>query len=386
MKKKPTPKAKSKIWLKILKTIALSLTILTLAYYVLLLVVPYVHPSHIRIIAWIGLTMPFAVLAVFVWLIIWIIARQRETWITIVVILLATFPIWRRTIVVNIGGDYPSKEEIAEGHQLKILTYNVEMFQQYEQVEPIADLIEQGGYDIVCMQEYGHYSTSNDKWGKINARFNAIFPFRHVWYKNQSRGNENGLVLYSRYPIVNKVKVRYDSKYNISVYSDIVVGDDTIRIFNNHLESNKLTRYDRTVAEKIAKDSVDNDSLYYSFRTVLRKIADASIIRASQADSIAALISQTPYPVIVLGDFNDVPQSYAYNRLIRTEHLGASSSQSDAYAIAGDWFYYYTYNQNHLNVPIDHILVSPEFSVQECTILPIEYSDHYPLSTTILLR
>ena len=129
MKKKPTSKAKSKIWLKILKTIALSITILTLAYYVLLLVVPYVHPSHIRIIAWIGLTMPFAVLAVFVWLIIWIIARQRETWITIAVILLVTFPIWRRTIVVNIGGDYPSKEEIAEGHQLKILTYNVEMYQ-----------------------------------------------------------------------------------------------------------------------------------------------------------------------------------------------------------------------------------------------------------------
>ena len=31
-----------------------------------------------------------------------------------------------------------------------------------------------------------------------------------------------------------------------------------------------------------------------------------------QADTIAKYIQQSPYPVIVCGDFNDVPGSYAY--------------------------------------------------------------------------
>ncbi|MCQ2344406.1 MAG: endonuclease/exonuclease/phosphatase family protein [Paludibacteraceae bacterium] len=386
MKKKATKKPTPKLWLKILKAIALSLTILTLLYYVLLLAVPYIHPSRIHIISWIGLTMPFAILAVFIWLIIWIIARQRGIWITLAVILLATFPIWRRTIVMNIGGDYPSTEEIATGHQLKILTYNVEFFHYFTQIDQIIDLVRQGGYDIVCMQEYGHKSTYPDQWFKLNQCFDSLFKYRHVWYKSQSRNAECGVVLYSRYPIVKKVKVQYDSRYNVSIYSDIAVGDDTIRVFNNHLESNKLNTYDRMVAGKITDENVDNESLYRSFRTVLRKIADASIIRATQVDSITAIIQQTPYPVIILGDFNDVPQSYAYNKLIRSKHLGATSSMSDAYAMAGDWLYYYTFNQDHLNVPIDHILVSPEFSVQESSILPLTYSDHYPVSATLLLR
>lgn len=387
MKKKPTSKANSKnIFLKILNILAFVLTALTLLYYVLLVVVPYIHPSCVRIISWIGLTMPFVVPLLFVWLFVWLIARKRILWITMALIILLSFPIWRRTIVVNLGGEVPSSEELAKGHQLKILTYNVEMFQHYEQTDQIINLIEEGDYDIVCMQEYGHYSQKKAQWDNMNQRLDSIFPYRHIWFKNQSRYGENGLVLYSHFPIINKVKVKYDSKYNVSVYSDILVGEDTIRLFNNHLESNKLTQYDRGVAEKIRDEKVYNESLYFSFRTVLRKIADASIIRAMQVDSIANIISKTSYPVIILGDFNDVPQSYSYNRLIGSKHLGASSSMADAYAEAGDWLYYYTFNQDHLNVPIDHILYSPEFSVEECSILPLEYSDHYPVSATLFLK
>lgn len=379
-------KRSGSIWISILKWIGFLLTAATLLYYVLILAVPYIHPSKIRLISWVGLTMPFAVLAMFGWLVLWILTRQRTAWILLAIVMLFSFPIWRRTIVVNMGGDYPSKEEIASGHQLRIMTYNIEMFRHYEQDDSIVNLIEEGNYDIVCMQEYGHLKAKSQQWNKISARLNSIFPYRHIWFKNQTSRNENGLVLYSRYPIVKKVKINYDSKYNISVYSDIVVGEDTIRVFNNHLESNRLTKNDRGVAGKITDEYVDNESLYRSFREVLRKVADASILRASQADSVAAIIEQTPYPVIVLGDFNDVPQAYVYNRLIRSKHLNSSSSLTDAYASAGDWFYYYTFNQDHLNVPIDHILISSEFAVQDCIILPLSYSDHYPISTTLLLK
>ena len=385
-KKRSSSKNSTSPWLGILRVLGLALTVVTIMGFVLLLAVPYIHPEHVRRLAWIGLGMPFVVYAMWVWLVVWMVARERSAWVILAVALLVTFPIWRRTVVMNFGGNYPSKEAIAKGHELKILTYNIEMFSEYNNADSILDIIEEGNYDIVCLQEFGHYSNTDSKWKNVKQRLDEMYEHRHIWYKNQSSHSENGLVLFSHHPIVNKVKVKYNSLYNITVYSDVKVGDDTIRIFNNHLESNKLTRRDRTVAEEMQDENVDYKTNYRSLRRVLAKIADASIIRASQADSISAIIAETPYPVIVLGDFNDVPQSYAYTKLIGSKHLNSDASFTDAYAAAGAWLYYRTYNQNHLDVPIDHILVSDEFDVMSCEILPQEFSDHYPVTATLLLK
>ena len=50
-------------------------------------------------------------------------------------------------------------------------------------------------------------------------------------------------------------------------------------------------------------------------RKIIGKFKRGFLKRQEQADRIRAEIKKSPYPVIVTGDFNDVPNSYAYHTI-----------------------------------------------------------------------
>lgn len=337
---------------------------------IILLIVPLGHPN---ILAPLTLAFPFVVIANAIMLILLLLFRCFKSSILMAVLLAVSFPAARRSIVMH-----PSVNGPSDGaKELTILTYNIEIFKSYKNVEPILALIRQETPDIICMQEFGHYYNNRPIVNNILASLDSIYPYRHLWYKNQTAGNESGLVLFSKYPIVNKQKLEYESKNNISVFSDIVIGDDTIRIINNHLESNRLTLTEREIT--------DNPTDTSRMKSIYHKMVVSAHIRADQADSIAALIENTRYPVLVVGDFNDIPQSYTYRRILYSENkLG--ESLHDAYADAGELGMYHTYNQNHLNVAIDHILYTKPIRAIKTTILKVDYSDHYPLLSRLVIE
>lgn len=105
---------------------------------------------------------------------------------------------------------------------------------------------------------------------------------------------------------------------------------------------------------------------------LLRKLAEAVAIRAPQADSVAQAIRRNSSRyVLVCGDFNDSPVSYAHRV------IGEGLNDAFVEAGAGPGF---TYNQNHLYFRIDHIFASPAFRVLECKVdRSIRASDHYPV-------
>ena len=101
------------------------------------------------------------------------------------------------------------------------------------------------------------------------------------------------------------------------------------------------------------------------------KITNASRIRAVQARTIAKAIEQSPYPVIVCGDFNDVPQSYTYHQI--------KGKLRDALFDAGSWGYTYTFHSHGMLVRIDHVLIDPSFTPINSFVDKVNYSDHYPI-------
>lgn len=344
---------------------------IALACYALASVAPYVSPEKIELPAYFGLAYPAIWLAVVCLTIIGIVTRHWKLTAVLATAVVVSFGEWRKTVVVHSAAEKPTA-----GKELRILTYNVGIFNANRDLDRFVAFVEECDADVVCLQEFGFYRKTTDQ-STILDRFDEIYPYRHLWYKNQSRRIYSGLATFSRHPIVKKEKIQYKSDHNVSIFSDIVVGTDTIRVINNHLESNRLSRSDRNLTALI-DDGTTRDEIVDHSRRLTAKLGSAMKIRAAQAEAIRYTTSRSPHKVIVTGDFNDVPQSYTY-RIV-------SSGLTDAYATAGRWGYYWTFNDLPMLFPIDHILTSPSITASDAKIHHIRLSDHYPMTATLHLK
>ena len=198
------------------------------------------------------------------------------------------------------------------------------------------------------------------------------YALRDYPYKNYHKiSGANGLGCYSRFPILSAHPVKYASLNNGSIAYKIKVNGDTLLVVNNHLESNKLTEKDKEVYREMMKDP-DKQKVSQGSRLLIGKLAEASAIRAVQADSIARLVaSYKGGGIIVCGDFNDSPISYT--------HRVVGEGLNDAFVESGNGFGI-SYNQNHFYFRIDNILLSKNLKSYRCTVdNTIKSSDHYPI-------
>ena len=103
--------------------------------------------------------------------------------------------------------------------------------------------------DIVCFQEFR-------KEGKEGFTFHKILkilkPSRYFYsYYNYSNESGSGIAIFSKYPIIAKGKMSFNNTCNITMYSDIVVKKDTIRLFNCHLQSIRFLKGDYDFIDSI---------------------------------------------------------------------------------------------------------------------------------------
>jgi endonuclease/exonuclease/phosphatase family metal-dependent hydrolase len=179
-----------------------------------------------------------------------------------------------------------------------------------------------------------------------------------------------GLAIFSKYPILNSRKILYDSTFNGSSIHEIDVKGEKLTVVNNHLESFKLTMEDRSkYVDFIQNINAETfDDLKETFQL---KLGEAFLIRAEQAEIVTEEIENaTGDYVIVCGDFNDTPISYA-RRIIQ-------GTMRDAFAESGNGVGI-TCNQRFFWFRIDHILHSPNMKAYNATVDKISMSDHYPL-------
>ena len=306
--------------------------------------------------------------------IFWLCFKKWVYSLILIAIIACTFEQWRNVIVINKPTKYDNKT-------ITILTFNTHIFNNHQDkdFDKIAQFIKATDADIVCLQEFGYFHRYGTSKQDILKFFDSIYPHRHIWFKNQNKWGENGLATFSRFPIIKKKKIEYPSADNISIFSDIIIDNDTIRVINNHLESNKFNKEDRLFAEKLIDDSNNKRDLLDAGRKIGSRLITGAINRSQQAEAVRYCIDETNYPTIALGDFNDVPLSYTYHKI--------GENLQNALSKAGPWGYNWTYNQNIMLVPIDHILVDKKFNISKCTIhKEMKISDHYPISCKLQIR
>ncbi|MBN7812869.1 endonuclease/exonuclease/phosphatase family protein [Algoriphagus sp. H41] len=259
------------------------------------------------------------------------------------------------------------RNEDAEG--LKVLTYNTHSF-YYRQhktdgQEPnVFTWLAEHPADVKAFQEFHQdYTSSTRNAIKLlgnNGEYEHVY---HVVDGNPQKRSQ-GMAIFSRYPIVNDGVVFDNQVTNGAIFADIQVGNDTLRIYNTHLESmaietGSLNDYDR--AKQV-------------YRQTLGKLHRGSLARAQQLSILYEHIGNSPHPVILMGDLNEVPYSFVYFKL--------SEKLDNAFEKAGRGFEF-TYNRILFFLRIDHIFADPSLRpVYFDTHREVDYSDHYPVTAT----
>lgn len=230
--------------------------------------------------------------------------------------------------------------------------------------------------DIICIQEYyvrkdKKYLTPDDV-----TRFFKDYPYKYIKFDSDHYDSITGLATFSKYPIIKNERIKYKSVFNASIYSDIVINKDTVRVFNNHLESNRFMGNDLHIASELESD-FNTEKLIHTSSDFSHKLGIAYPIRANQADSVLKTIKSTRYRIIVCGDFNDVPISYSYTTI--------KNKLNDAYVNCGTGFGW-SYNSSIYKLRLDHIFYDDHFEVQNFEIGTEKSSDHFPVKCTLIIK
>ena len=256
---------------------------------------------------------------------------------------------------------------------ITVLTWNtarMDYTHKPEQNKVLQYLLSQDA-DVICLQEVdvykdGKYLTLPD----VKQTLKSKYSYSYLDFSVYDKRHQFGTMVWSKYPLINKQSIHYETRGNLSNRCDIVVGEDTIRLFNNHLESFSF----------VASDVAEADGLSYegwlsAFRHLEQKWHRAIGLRNKQARVVRKEIEQSPYPVIVVGDFNSVTLSYAYWHI--------SSGLHDAWRTVHPLAWGATCEKRGYGVRIDYILSSESLLPTQCVIPSAQGSDHKPLVATL---
>lgn len=312
----------------------------------------------------------------------WLFVKPRWSLISIIAILLAYKPV-SHIIPFRFSTSFTKQKQ---ANSLRIMSWNVEHFDilehktHPEKKQEMLDLIKDYQPDIAVFQEM---VGSENVPEAINYIPNIIqqeqFSGYHYSYnpKLDFDGNHHfGIITFSRYPIINKQTIKfYPYDYNsIFQYTDIVKDTDTFRVFNIHLQTLKFTN---TNLEYIDNPGINDENDLKESKTIISKLKKGFLKRKIQSERIKKEIDNSPYPVIICGDFNDLPNSYAYATI--------GKGMKNAFAEKGTGIGR-TFSGISPTLRIDNIFVADKFEVQQFLRIPKKLSDHFPIFADVQLK
>lgn len=338
------------------------------------IVAPYIAPYYFMLPSFFGLAfVPILIINILI-LVFWLLLRPKYAWFSGIAILAAT---------PNLLNHFGFNGSASEGN-LKVMSYNVRLFDLYnwsghnEATQNFSSFFNRHEADIYCFQEY----FNSERMPNVNTQdaiAQNLSPIeRHEYFTAELHDKKHrfGIATYSKYPIIKKGLVPLDTAdHNVAIYTDLLIDRDTVRVFNMHLASVHLSEMEKDIDEHIMRNNQLQQ--WQDLKRLIKRLAGGYKKRALQADHIADYISESPHPVIVCGDFNDTPGSYAYRTL--------RGDLTDAFTDCGLGFGT-SYVGYFPSLRIDYILHSPSITTHEFETIDERMSDHRPLLANLSLN
>jgi len=324
---------------------ALVATVLLLSY-----LLPYVAPKKFAFLSVLSLAVPFLIILNLFFMVYWLLQVKRKLFLSFSVLLIGFLflsPLYK----------FSSSKKINDPENISVMNFNVRLFNLFEWIpdthikQKIIDFIVEKQPDVLSMQEY-----RPDE----NFQLSGYFKFEEV------SGNKvkNGQAILSKYPIINSGSIEFPNTSNNAIYADIVKKNDTIRIYNVHLQS---LGFDPT-NEKLDIESSEN---------LIKRVGKTFNMQQSQAELFLAHKEKCPYKMIICGDFNNTAYSYVYKKI--------RGDLQDAFVESGNGFGR-TFKFKFFPVRIDFILADNNFDVNDFKTFDVELSDHYPVMAKVKLH
>ncbi|TJY36265.1 endonuclease/exonuclease/phosphatase family protein [Pontimicrobium aquaticum] len=312
---------------------------------------PYVAPKNFAFLSVLSLAVPLLIILNGLFMLYWLLKAKKQLLLSGLVLLLG---------YSYVGSLYKfsSSKNIENGDDLSIMNYNVRLFNLYNWIDSdsveqdIMNLIEKDNPDVICFQEYHPHERVN------------LSSYKYKYEKLSGNRIKYGQAIFSKYPIVNSGSVEFPNTANNAIFADIVKNNDTLRVYNVHLQS---WRIDANVEDLKTEDS----------ERLFNKAGETFKMQQEQAELFIAHKTQSPYKMIICGDFNNTAYSYVYKEI--------KGDLKDAFEEAGNGFGK-TFNFKYFPVRIDFILVDDTFAVDSFKVYEEKLSDHYPIRAKINLN
>lgn len=262
----------------------------------------------------------------------------------------------------------------------KLLTFNSLHLQDIKHPDGsdrnrAVDFLINCGADVICLQELIAWDSPIEVPDITPAQRDSLsraYPY--------SAGNSaSDQKILSKYPVT---EIEEFSGPSIGAtrtfkYFRVDFPGHRIGIVNMHMISYSLTEQERRVITDMKSKHEIKDNIREFKSSIWGKMKTSFQRRAEYTDQLLAATANVKIPLIVCGDFNDVPASWSYRKII-------GAGFRDAYADTG-FGPMATYNQHLFFFHIDQIFYRGDLEPLWVKRLKHDTSDHYPLEAEFAL-
>ena len=147
-------------------------------------------------------------------------------------------------------------------------------------------------------------------------------------------------------------------------FADIEINGKIIRFINVYLEPFQLKK-------EMVKPTSSIDANEEKAKSLIRRFIPVFKLHQDEVNTMKDFIQQSPYPVVVGGDFNAVPNSYEYytiNSVLEDAFLEAGSGSATSF------------HDYKFPIRIDYLFTSKEIKCKSYKVNRTkDASDHYPV-------
>jgi len=302
----------------------------------------WISPQYFSKLNLLSLGFPYLIILHLIFTLIWIFKRKKIA----IAFLLLTFVFYnpiRRWVNFT-----PQQISQSKMNEIKVLTYNV----KYGSAgwPTVKKYITDQNADIILVQE----KDTSTALRKDLVKYPSV-------------------ILKTRHKILRQRDLLNDQSKGNSFYADVEINGKIIRVVNVYLEPFRLNKNMLGMKDENGKKVEENKiSILFS------RLINTFKTHENQVIKIRAAVDRSPYPVILAGDFNSVPNSWEYYNL--------GKNLNDAFVEAGNGSAT-SFHDYKFPLRIDYIFSSKSIKPVSYKVdYSVKLSDHYPVIAEFLLN